>query len=86
MAPAAAVSLWSREVSELVENEARPPPGNSVPPLSVELVSKEAKRLVNGHAEVLDVFLRHLALFLGSSTPLFFAGPQGLLLLYLCTV
>ena len=61
MAPAAAAPLWSHEVSESVENEARPPPGNSVPPLSVELVSKEAKRLVNGHAEVLNVLLCHLA-------------------------
>jgi hypothetical protein len=61
MAPAAAVSLWSREVSKSVENEARPAPGNGGSPLSVELVSKEAKRLVDGHAEVLDVFLCHLA-------------------------
>ena len=44
-----------------VENEARPAPGNGVSPLAVELVSKEAKRLVDGHAEVLDVFLCHLA-------------------------
>ena len=34
---------------------------NGVSPLAVELVSKEAKCLVDGHAEVLDVFLCHLA-------------------------
>ena len=50
MARAAAVSLWSREV-----------PKYGLSPLSVELVPKEAKRLVDGHAEVLDVFLCHLA-------------------------
>ncbi len=61
MAPAAAVSLWSREVSKPVENEAGPAPGNGLFPLAVELVSKEAKRLVYGHAEALDVFLSHLA-------------------------
>ncbi len=38
-----------------------PAPGNCVSPLAVELVSKEAKRLVYGHAEVLDVFLCHFA-------------------------
>ena len=61
MVPAAAVSLWSREVSKSVENEARPAPGSGVSPLAVELVSKEAKRLVAGHAEVPDVPLCHFA-------------------------